>query len=117
MKIILTILCALFSLSVFAGAPLDKYRNTIWLLQDEGHEFKVVFDEAGASVSFDDNVMVKSDELKYMLSQDDTGIHGGQNAIGFMVDGELAFGLYEGDDDCLLMPDTEAPEDCLRQIK
>ena len=124
MKTIILFAIIVFSMHAVASAPLDKYTGTTWERSDLDSGFEIQVEFLSADNGTDTKAILSINNGEFVLTAvnmdyneafDEDGIHGGQDFIALyeQLDGEATIGLFIGGENCLLLPDTEAPEDCL----
>ncbi len=138
MKSLLILLVALSGTYASAtNLSMDPYRNTVWESQDDDSSdeeervvFRVTFDDKNLTYEVlyctgdecTSKASMKFKDVSLYPSQSIDGIHARQPIFagtmeGGEYNGKLVSGfLYVAErGQCILLPDTEAPEDCLRQ--
>jgi len=127
MKLITLFTLIIFSVSSYADSPLNAYTGTTWV--NKTGEYTVQFLSSESS-GFSDGIratikvtgldLFSFTRLEYFsapLESNSDWIHKGQDIISFYInshsDGPV-IGLFVADETCLLFPDTEAPDECLK---
>lgn len=133
MKSLLSFFLLIILSSYLYALDLQSIRNTTWELREIGGDgsgmVRFIFGESGATWKLlltdkdgSEAVLAEAtaDILKYEESSESVGIHKNQPVIlGYdkKKPDKPILGLYVKDDNCLLLPDTEAPDDCLKRVK
>ena len=114
-----------------AQSVFDNYIGTTWELDAGTHTVTAKFystedrefaNGLRAELNFSGH-KIEFNRIEYVTpypEADDNWIHGGQSFFSFYSEtdfGDPAAGLFIASEDCLLLPDSEAPEDCLRLVE
>jgi|GEM_PF-3373721 len=129
MKYLLLVTFCFFTSAAFGQTGMESYWGTTWEHSNKNMGIKVEFHPAstveGAEVAkihvASGDIVVSAEKAIFVKTTDQDGIHGGQDFIElysseFAEEGPFT-GLFIAENgSCLLLPDTSAPEGCLRKV-
>lgn len=140
MKHLLLITFLFISFALFSVAPTySDYIGTTWGMEeitDDEYEYlsvmiKIEFHESNATLTFKNcyknkeeinpilqckEQSISSDDIAIHKPHSSSGIHGNQYSIQGNKDGEPIIGFFIANEECILFPDTDAPEGCLKKF-